>query len=685
MSNHEERKRSSGRGSMRGLLTLAVVLIIAFGGYLAYSLLQDGGSAPKQQPNETAENNEGSGASNGTSGAGQADEGEDGIPEAESDGSGQVQPLDPAAELEKTVTEADLAKQYDIVITGGRVINPETKLDQEGLNVGITGDTIEVVTAKPLQGKKVIDATGLVVSPGFIDNLSYDPNPLGVWQKIGDGVTSNIAMHGGTSTPKAWYAHYERDMPPVNFGASFFYTQARNQFKLSRYEAAKPEQIAKLREQAEDALNNGALGISFSLEYVPGISKEEIIPLMELAQEYNVPVYFHGRYSDAEAPGTELEGTQELITYAEETGAAVHIDHINSTGGTFSMTEALSLIDAARAQGYDITACTYPYDYWGTYLNSARFDEGWQDRFRISYNDLQIAGTTERLTEQTFRQYQKEGKLAVAYAIPPQAVIDAFKAPYVMIGSDAILEPGHNNHPRASGTFARAIGLYVREQQVMSLMDGIAKLSLMPAQRLEKQAPELRKKGRIAKGMDADIVIFDYNTINDRSTVEQPDLMSAGINVVIVAGQVALEDGKLNKKARLGEPLRSQFVRVGAQTAASTLQWEGKSYPVLSYNQASYVDLAALGEHGYSLTWDKVTSTFTVAQGSAAAGTQSASTPSEAPKQGMLMLQRGYEAQFGEVKGELLSIGDRAFVPISFLAGIGLKAENDGDAWMIEA
>ena len=297
-------------------------------------------------------------------------------------------------------------------------------------------------------------------------------------------------------------------------------------------------EIAELKKQAEKALNDGALGISFSLEYVPGIEAAEIVPLMELAEEYNVPVYFHGRYSDMEEPGTELEGTQELVDYAEKTGAAVHIDHINSTGGTFSMKEALAIIDAARAKGYDITACTYPYDYWGTYLNSARFDTGWQERFRISYNDLQIAGTTERLNKETFSMYQKQGKLAVAYAIPPEAVTDAFKEPYVMIGSDAILEPGFNNHPRASGTFARTIGLYVRDQKVMSLMDGIAKLSLLPAQRLEKQAPALKKKARLAKGMDADIVIFDYNTINDRSTVEHPDLMSAGINYVLLAGKV---------------------------------------------------------------------------------------------------------------------------------------------------
>jgi len=664
---------------MRAFIVIAIVLGVILGGYIAYSLFNNGEEASNgQKPGTTSEGTEGQG-SGGQSGGNQGGDGD-------KPGNGEPAEETPAVLLEKTVTQADLDQEYDVVIAGGRVVNPETKLDQEGLNVGILGGTIKVVTAKPLKGTRVIDAKGLVVSPGFIDNLSYDPNPLGVWQKIGDGVTSNIAMHGGTSTPKQWYAHYERDMPPVSFGASFFYTQARNQFKIGRYDGAKPEQIAKLRQDAEDALNNGALGISFSLEYVPGITPEEIIPLMELANDYNVPVYFHGRYSDA---ANEIEGTKELIGYAKKTGAAVHIDHINSTGGTFSMKEALKLIEEARAEGYDITACTYPYDYWGTYLNSARFDEGWQDRFRITYNDLQIAGTAERLTKESFATYKKQGKLAVAYAIPPEAVIDAFQAPYVMIGSDAILEPGFNNHPRASGTFARAVGLYVREQEVMSLIDGIAKLSLMPAQRLEKQAPELRTKGRIAKGMDADIVIFDYNTIRDRSTVEQPDLMSEGIRYVLVDGQVALDNGELNKKVRPGEPLRSKFQRVAADTANGSLQWGGKSYPLVGYNQATYVDLAALGEQGYEVKWNEQAESYTIKKSASTASTtattsNSAADSTTAPKVGQLMLERGYVAEVDDKRAELLSIGEQAFVPISFLQAIGVKAEHQGDVWTVE-
>ncbi|NIK71454.1 amidohydrolase family protein [Paenibacillus sp. BK720] len=578
-----------------------------------------------------------------------------------------------------TAAKAEAASEtvYDTVIAGGRVMNPETGLDKKGWNVGISGGRIAVVTSKPLKGKHVINATGLVVAPGFIDNLSYNPNPLGVWNKIADGVTTNIAMHGGTSAPQEWYNYYAKSTTPVNFGASFFYTEARNRYELSRYDSASPDQIKELVKEAEQALNNGALGISFSLEYVPGITAAEILPMMKLAYDYNVPVYFHARYSDMEEPGTNMDALNELIGYARKTGTAVHIDHINSTGGTFSMKKSLSFLEAARRQGLDMTACVYPYDYWGTYLNSTRFDEGWQSRFRITFRDLQIAGTNHRLTEETFSRYRKEGKLAVAYAIPEQDVVKALKAPYVMIGSDAILEPGNNNHPRASGTFARTIGRYVREKHTLTLMDALSKMSLMPAQRLEKQAPSLRKKGRLAKGMDADIVIFDYKTIKDRSTVEHPERLSDGIRYVLVGGRLALDNGKLNKEVQAGQPVRSEFARV--KSGAGLLNWGARQYAVVDYKGMRYVDVRSLEQQGYRLEWDK-TSRKVIARRSNSQAIPAVSGAELAPSEGMLMLERGYRLEAGNAKAALISIGTRTFMPLTLLDELGFKVTAEGDA-----
>jgi len=445
---------------------------------------------------------------------------------------------------------------YDVVISNGRVMDPETKLDKEGLNVGIKGKTISKITSEKIKGKTEINAAGKIIAPGFIDLMSYNPNSYGVWYKIADGVTTNLAMHGGTVYPESWYKTYIAAKPPLNFGTGFFYNSARNQLGINMYKPATVFQMKTLAQMARNALKTGALGIGMSPEYVPGTSTEEIDAMMKVAKEFDVPVFFHVRYSDMEPPGTNIEALNEVIGSARRTGAAIHIDHINSTGGTFSMPESLKILSDARKEGLNITADLYPYDFWGTYLNSARFNAGWQERFRITYKDLQIAGTEERLTPKSFAKYRKLGKLAIAYAIPEGDVVEALRDPFVMIGSDAILEPSNNNHPRGAGAFSRTIAKYVRQKNTISLMEAIEKMTIMPAKRLEKKSPALRKKGRLQENMDADIVIFDFDKIQDNATVVKPNQYSSGIDYVLINGKIVKTPTGLNKNTRVGEAIR---------------------------------------------------------------------------------------------------------------------------------
>jgi N-acyl-D-aspartate/D-glutamate deacylase len=458
----------------------------------------------------------------------------------------------------QTAAGAVSGEPFDVVIRDGRVMDPETHLDAPGMNVGIRGKTIQAITHEPLHGRTVIDADGRVVAPGFIDVLSYNPNSYGVRYKLADGVTTNLAMHGAPGTGgdmKAWYRLYERRRPAVNFGGAFLYNLARMVLQVGIYRPATAAELATLVQRAEKSLEDGALGISMSLEYAPGITDDEVEAMMRVAHRNHVPVFFHARYSSMETPKTNLDGLREILTLARKNDVAVHIDHITSTGGTHSMAESLRLLEQARAEGVDVTAGAYPYTYWASPLNSARWAPGWQKRFGIGFRDVQLAGSSERLTPQSFARYRRQGKLGVAYAIPEADVVAAMRSPLVMIGSDAILEPGNNNHPRAAGTFTRTLRVYVREQHILTLMEALEKMTIMPARCLEAAAPAMRHKGRLQVGADADIVVFDPEKISDCSTVEHPNCYARGMDYVLVEGKVVKDPQGFNERVHPGEAI----------------------------------------------------------------------------------------------------------------------------------
>ena len=447
---------------------------------------------------------------------------------------------------------------FDTVISGGRVLDPDTGYDQIA-NVGILGERIALISTEPLTGKQTIDATGLVVAPGFIDILSYEPNSYGVWYKLGDGVTTNLGMHG-IKTPvdaKGFFSTYAgKNAPPVHYGGAFSDQWFRDSIGIRS--DATSAQITRLSDELAKGLQNGFIGVAVDPEYSPSIDFDEFVGLGTVAHRTGMPLFTHVRYSAPEPAGkSSLDAVDEAIRVARESGASVHIDHIPSMA-THVMPEAISRIDAARSEGLDVTGCFYPYTFWGTYLGSARFAGDWQSRYRISYNDLQLAGSSERLTAQSFKTYQAQNKLVVAYAIPQDDVLAAVRAPWSMIGSDAIPESSNNNHPRGSGCFARLLGPYVRDLQALSLTDALAKCTILPAKRLDARVPMLARKGRMQMDADADITIFDPATIADTSTVEKPASFSAGIPWVLVMGTVAKDPNGVKRDVRNGRGIVGQ-------------------------------------------------------------------------------------------------------------------------------
>ncbi|MBV9952987.1 MAG: amidohydrolase family protein [Acidimicrobiia bacterium] len=448
---------------------------------------------------------------------------------------------------------------YDLVIKGGRVVDPDSGYDRIA-NVGIDGATISSISEGTLKGRSSIAAAGKIVAPGFIDLLSYEPADKGATFKIEDGVTTNLGMHGLNSHAKDFFDLYTNNCL-VNFGGAFDEPWMRSEVVgLGVDEKPSSYQIGQLADLARQELPQGWIGVDFEPEYAPGTTFEEMVAMAKVAKEFDVPCFFHGRYS---AVGTNAATLDEIINVGKESGAAVHVEHIISTGGTFDMAASLARVEKARNEGHDVTACMYPYNYWATYIQSPRFAPGWQERFRITYGDLQVAGTVDRLTEYTFNTYRDSGdvadnKLTAAYAIPEADVDTCIQCPWVMIGSDAIITTG-NNHPRATGCFSRTLGVYAREKKLISMHEAIGKMTILPARRLEKTVPALRKKGRIQRGADADITIFDPATVIDRSTVARPAVASAGIDYVLIAGQVVKDPDGLDSSKKLGQPITGVF------------------------------------------------------------------------------------------------------------------------------
>lgn len=450
-----------------------------------------------------------------------------------------------------------LGQQYDIVISGGRTIDPETNLDAVR-NVGIRAGKIAAISEAPLQGHTVVNAPGLVVTPGFIDLHQHGQTSENYAFKARDGVTTALEMEVGVSPLALWYEQ-RRGKSIINFGASAGHIPARMAVMhdsgtfLPRDHAidtpASDRELAEILSLLRTGLDEGALGVGMGIAYVPGASRDEIFRVFQLAADRKTPVFVHLRSAGPVEPGG-IDALQEVMSDAAATGASLHVVHITST--ELRQTPlALEMIRDAHKHNLDFTTEAYPYTAGMTDLSSAIFSEGWQQRNGgISYHDLQWAATGERLTADSFARYRKQGGMVVIHCIPEEIVRMAVTAPDVMIASDGILDQG-KGHPRAAGTYARVLAKYVREEQALSLMDALRKMSLMPAQRLK-----LPNKGRLRVGADADITIFDPDRVNDRASFDNPAQYSDGIPYVIVNGVFVVRNGELQSGIFPGEGLR---------------------------------------------------------------------------------------------------------------------------------
>ncbi|HKT89134.1 MAG TPA: amidohydrolase family protein, partial [Candidatus Sulfotelmatobacter sp.] len=434
------------------------------------------------------------------------------------------------------------AQQYDLVIEGGRVMDPETGLDAVR-NVGIRDGKIAKISTKTLKGQRVIYADNLVVAPGFIDLHQHGQDLDSERVKAFDGVTTALEMEIG-APDVAKFLKSKEGHSLINFGTTASHVAARAlvfgaplpegtilpKSGPATDTAASPEQIRQIQDRLREEIDAGALGVGMGIQYVPGATRLEVIDMFRVAAERKLPVYTHMRSVGRIEPGSAIEAVEEVIGAAAITGAPLHIVHINSTCLQDAL-ECLSLIEGARARGLDITTEAYPYIAGMTAVNSALFNPGWREKLGIDYGDLVIPNTGEHLTKERFEELHKSSnqQWVLVYASTQQLVDELIPNPLIMIASD-----GAVGHPRNAGTYSRVLRQYVREKKTLTLIEALKKMTLMPAQMLERSTPAAKYKGRIQEGADADIVVFDPQTIADRATFEKPMEPSVGVRDLLV-------------------------------------------------------------------------------------------------------------------------------------------------------
>ena len=492
--------------------------------------------------------------------------------------------------------------KFDVVINNGRVIDPETNLDMVR-HVGISGGTITAVSTTPLTGEKVIDATGLIVAPGYIDLHSHTQSIAGDRIQAFDGVTTVLELESGMMPIGMWYNDQAEMGRALNYGASVAWTFARvvemnpemgepdGTLRYFQKAFGKPEwsthvatqqQVDGMLQRIEQGLKEGGIGIGINNGYAPGAGVQEMTEVCALAARYGVPTYTHVSFLGNVDPGSSFEGYLRLIGYAGATGAHMHICHLNSTS-LRDIRRCAEAVKAAQAAGLKITVEAYPYGAGSTAIGASMFlDPEFRRRTGSDWSDIVVNATGEAIaSEERLRELQKEnaGDVVVWHFIHPetnpehQALLDVSNLyPGGAVASDAMpwLMPDGSflfenvwpipdeavAHPRSAATYARFISQYVKKLKRISLMEAIEKCTLIPAQILEESTPQMKRKGRLQVGADADVIVFDLDQVEDKATFKNSTVPSTGMKYVFVNGTPLISDGALDVDSLPGQPVR---------------------------------------------------------------------------------------------------------------------------------
>ena len=442
-----------------------------------------------------------------------------------------------------------------LLITNGVYPDFEKK-EMVKANIGIENGKITYIGAETPEAETVIHAEGKVVSPGFIDIHMHEEDFVHEGKQF---IIANMMLEMGVTTAVGGNCGVQKQPlsvfksvldelggSPVNYMILAGYNHFRTEMGIGRYEHPSQEQMDELREIMKRELAEGAYGISFGIEYDPGITYDEMLWAVRASDDPHLLVSAH--YRD-ETKKDDLFPVEEMIRFSQDIPQKFQISHLSSCSATGSMKEALDCINAAMEKDPTLNYDTYPYNAFSTEIGSAVFEDGCLEGWGKDYKDILLTDAPYKnvyCDEEIFRKARAEypNMLAVAFVMNEDEIRAAIVNPNGMVASDAILNNG-SGHPRAAGTFPRVLGKYVREEKALPLLDALRKMTLEPAKRLE-----LDQKGRIQLGCDADITIFDPDTIIDKADFTQL-CKPEGINYVLIGGKIALKDGE-RVNARLG-------------------------------------------------------------------------------------------------------------------------------------
>jgi hypothetical protein len=511
-------------------------------------------------------------------------------------------------------TKGIFMTEWDIVFRGGRVIDPESGLDAIG-DVAISGGRVTAVTtgvttagtrpgtaSVPGRGRVEVDVSGQVVTAGFVDIHShcYDTGSLRL-QAL-DGVTTALELESGVAPVALAYRNAGAEGRPVNYGfatswamarmdvlagipldgsvRTFFAYSARPEWQR----AASPVERQRILGRLEADLADGALGIGILAGYVPTADPAEYLEVAALASRSNAPTYTHSRDLIEFRPETLIDGAEEIVRAAGETGAHMHYCHVNSTTLRHA-DRVLALVERAQREGSRITTEAYPYGAGMTGIGAAFLAPERLPERDLRPQDLIYAPTGEQVADVArlaeLRAADPGGLVIIRHldesiASDRDLLMRYLLFPGSVVASDAMplthTEKGAFTHPRTAGTFSRAIRMLTRDGGTpgggtpdggpdggpLSLARALAKCSLEPARLLEPHVPAMRRKGRITAGADADVVVFDPATISDQATYEASTRPSRGIRHVLVNGTFVVRDERLVETTRPGRPVRAR-------------------------------------------------------------------------------------------------------------------------------